>query len=429
MSELSVTGDELKRLLKVAAKGPLPFAYCPGPDVDGDLFALHRTKSAEMLAKSLRASGEGNKVAFGSAEVEGKLVSLHCDRLLPSLAKKLKKFFRANQVNRNVRILDADGNVIEEDIEDLPDDGTEDLADGAADGAADAADGPEKAEGGQEAEAPAPDAAQPSADLAARARALHPRVMALPDPAGQKVRQAFAVAVGLIRSGDDAGAGAALDRIEAVLDRMPPTPADPAAAPPADQAGSTAQRKLLDAAAALAKRINALGDDAARAMLVAQMKDVAGAIRDAAVERAISGMKQVQQDLLLAEGNAAAGARDPLEVWTTAKEATDGAISALQARLGQIADPDLERIAKFGLNGITEGNQTALMKHLIEFRQSSGEARAKAAAALRNQAAAYRSFLQSSELVDLCEKNPFGVAVDLRGPLGSALAEIERLAA
>lgn len=355
MSELPVAGDELKRLLKVAAKAPLLFAHCPGQDVEGDPFALHRTKSGEMLAKSPRSSGEGSKVAFGTAEVEGKLVSLRCDRLLPWPAKRLKKLFRANQINQNVRILDADGNVIEEAIEDLHDHDDEDLAYGAIA----AADEPEAADGGQDADPPAGDAVRPSAD----------------------------------------------------------------------QSGSTAQRKLLDAAAVLAKRINALGDDAARAMLVARMKDVAGAIRDAAVERAISGMEQVQQDLLLAEGNAASGARDPREVWTTVMEATDAAISALQARLGQIADPDLERIARFGLNGIIGGNQTALMKHLIEFRQSSGGARARAAAALRNQAVAYRSFLQSSELVDLCEKNPFGEAIDLRAPLSLALAEIERLAA
>ncbi|QYK41121.1 MAG: hypothetical protein KF887_17335 [Paracoccaceae bacterium] len=419
MSELAVSGDELKRLLKVAAKSPLPFAYCPGADVDGDLFALHRTKSAEVLAKSLRASGDGNKVAFGTAEVEGKLVSLRCDRLLPSLAKKLKKFLRANQVNRNVRILDAEGNVVEEDIENLPDDGQDDPADGTTE-IGDAGDQ------GQDAETAAAEADQPSADLAARAKALHPHVMALPEPAGQKVRQAFALAVGMIRSGDDAGAAAALDRIEVLLDRLPQAAAD---APPPDQPGSATQRKLLDAAAALAARINALGDADARAMLIAQMKDVAGAIRDAAVERAISGMKQVQQDLLLAEANASAPARDPLDVWNAAKETTDAAIGALQARLGQIADPDLDRIARFGLNGITEGNQTALMKHLLDYRQASGDARAKAAAALRSQAAAYRSFLQSNELIDLCEKNPFGVAVDLRGPLGAALTEIERLAA
>ncbi|MBL4915612.1 hypothetical protein [Szabonella alba] len=427
MSDLSVSADELKRLLKMAAKSPLPFAYCPGPNVEGDLFALHRTKSGEVLAKSLRAAGDGNKVAFGTAEVEGKLVSLRCDRLLPSLAKKLKKFLRANQLNRNVRILDANGNVIEEDIEDLPDTGPEDQDESAVD----VAEAPEAED--QDAEGPETDPAQPSADLAARAKALHPRVMAIPDPAGQKLRQAFAGAGGLIRSGDDAGAVAALDRIEDVLTRMSAATSDPAPAQqtdqPTDPAGSTAERKLLEAAAALVKRINALGEETARASLIARMKDVVSAIREAAVERAINGMKQVQRDLLLAEGQGADSTRDPLDVWNAAKEATDVAIGALQSKLGQIADPDLERIAKFGLNGITEGNQTALMKHLFAYRQSTGEARAKAAAALRSQTAAYRAFLQSNELIDLCENNPFGVAVDLRGPLGTALAEIDRLAA
>jgi hypothetical protein len=70
-SDLALEGDELKKMVKVARNQPLPFAYCPGSSAEQDLFAMHRRKPAELMAKELRAAGDGSKIAFGSAFVQG----------------------------------------------------------------------------------------------------------------------------------------------------------------------------------------------------------------------------------------------------------------------------------------------------------------------------------------------------------------------
>ncbi len=121
MPNVAIEKDEVKKLLKVAKKRPLSFAVAPGKTDDDFLFALHRKHQAAMLGKSLKKESTGNKVAFGLCAVDGTLVTLTCEQELPNLAKRLKKWLKKQGVSYNVRILDADGNVIEDDIEDLPD--------------------------------------------------------------------------------------------------------------------------------------------------------------------------------------------------------------------------------------------------------------------------------------------------------------------
>lgn len=119
---------------------------------------------------------------------------------------------------------------------------------------------------------------------------------------------------------------------------------------------------------------------------------------------------------------------DPMVIWTNAREATDGAMSSLQAALKAYKDPILLRIAEYGLNGITDGNQVALSKALLEFKTASEEQRAVKAQALAAQAKTYRGFLDSDPKIALCERNPFGIAVPLRAKLGRALDAIGRIA-
>ena len=81
----------------------------------------------------------------------------------------------------------------------------------------------------------------------------------------------------------------------------------------------------------------------------------------------------------------------------------------------------MENIADAGLNGVTEGNQTAILRALMEFRTAPPTDRTKQAAALVQQVDAYRSFLDGNQGIALCEKNPFGVTVAIRAPLAAAL--------
>lgn len=118
-----------------------------------------------------------------------------------------------------------------------------------------------------------------------------------------------------------------------------------------------------------------------------------------------------------------------LPIWRKAKESTDGSISALQKALKGYAHPDLDRIADFGLNGITEGNQVAMMRALMEYDSAPAEKKGAAGSRLLSQVDAYRSFLDRSELITLVEKNPLGVAVTIRKPLSAALQKIAKAVA
>lgn len=449
MSDFSVEGAELKKLLKFSRAAPISFAYCPGSKVETDLFGLHRKKPAAVMAKSLRAAGDGPKVAFGTLQMEGKVVSLQCEKAMPALAKKVKKFLKLNKVSKNVRILDMDGNVMEEDIEDLPDDPDDDAVVDAAPQSSQ----PQPTQPQPTAAAPeTPPAADAEAEtpatnqtgdelkrLAARAKELQPQVTAVPSPTGDKLRQAFATAVANLKAGKADAAGKTLDAIDQVLARLgtaseakpEPAPETAEKATEKPKGDPATLKKLQEAAVQLAPKVKALPAGEQSADLTNKLREVIGHIRDGAVDPALSGLRAVQQGLksAAAEPASAEPDADPLTIWNTAKEATDGAISALQSKIRQIPDPDLERIAEMGLNGITQGNQTALMKHLMEFRQVDATARPKAAAALQAQCKEYRAFLADSELVTLCEQNPFGVAVDLRKHLGKALDEIDRVAA
>jgi hypothetical protein len=68
------------------------------------------------------------------------------------------------------------------------------------------------------------------------------------------------------------------------------------------------------------------------------------------------------------------------------------------------------------------------MRALMEFRAAPPTDRTKQAAALVQQVDAYRSFLDGNRIIALCEKNPFGVTVAIRAPLGAALDRIAAIA-
>ena len=118
-------------------------------------------------------------------------------------------------------------------------------------------------------------------------------------------------------------------------------------------------------------------------------------------------------------------AEEPMKLWRVGKEATDKSLSALQSILKSKGMPDLDRIADFGLNGLSDRNQTQLMKALFEYSSADSSKRSDAASALMSEVAAYRKFIENDEVVRLCENNPFGVSVDIRGPIIDALDRIE----
>ncbi len=122
MGDFQVSGPELKKFVKIMRKRPVSFAYNPGSDNDTAYLALHRTKPPKTLGKEAKEEGEGNKHAFGTASVDGRVLVLTLDRELPAIAKKLKKYLKSQKVGLNVQVFDASGKMLESDIEELPDD-------------------------------------------------------------------------------------------------------------------------------------------------------------------------------------------------------------------------------------------------------------------------------------------------------------------
>ncbi len=123
MGDFAVEGSELKKMVKLAKKEPVSFAFNPGKSEEDAYCGMHRTKPPAQLGKEAKDSGEGGKFTFGTAAVQGKTISLTCLRDLPGLAKRFKKYLKSQKVMLNVVIMDADGNVIDSDIEEgLPDD-------------------------------------------------------------------------------------------------------------------------------------------------------------------------------------------------------------------------------------------------------------------------------------------------------------------
>jgi hypothetical protein len=120
---------------------------------------------------------------------------------------------------------------------------------------------------------------------------------------------------------------------------------------------------------------------------------------------------------------------DVMAIWRKAKESTDQSIANLQKALKSYSHPDLDRIADAGLNGITDTNQTGIMRALIEYSAAPAHKKESASAKLVAQTDAYASFLENSALINLAEQNPFGVRVEIRRPLLATLTKIARIAA
>ena len=119
---------------------------------------------------------------------------------------------------------------------------------------------------------------------------------------------------------------------------------------------------------------------------------------------------------------------DPRALWQEAKEKTDQRLNQLAGRLRRTGDPDLVRIADFGLFGIGSGKgmNVALNKAMIEYAGAAAAARPQAAEQLRKAVQRYRTTLSTDEAVRLVDRNPFGVNVALAATLGAALERIER---
>lgn len=123
MAESRVEGPDLKKMVRLARKRPVSFGFNPAQSDADTYLAMHKKLAAPRLGKETKKEGETAKVAFGTASVDGKCLNLTCERTLPAMAKRMKRYLKYNKVTLNVQVMDAQGNVLESDIEeDLADD-------------------------------------------------------------------------------------------------------------------------------------------------------------------------------------------------------------------------------------------------------------------------------------------------------------------
>lgn len=244
MGDIALKGAELKKMVALAKKRDLNFAYCPGNDPKEDVFVLDIKKNPEVIGRVARAEGTGTKLCLGRASVTGKVMSLSCERELPQVAKKLKKFLKFEGIAMNIIVLDMEGNVLEQDVEDL---GDADEDDDTSDDADDASD--------DEVDDSADDQGERLKTLKNRAAQLQGAIKDAPGDAQATLVKGFKSALGAMQGGDLDTAEDTFTKLEGAITKLAGVAADTQTNTP-----DPALSKLTEVSATLSKRIDALGE-------------------------------------------------------------------------------------------------------------------------------------------------------------------------
>lgn len=115
-----------------------------------------------------------------------------------------------------------------------------------------------------------------------------------------------------------------------------------------------------------------------------------------------------------------------LALFRDAKEEVDTGLNELQKKMRETENEDMIRVADYGMYGMTSGEGVGLMKALFDLRAAAPDRRDAMAKAARDAAAAYKAAVFKHKLVDLVDRNPFGVKVGIKVRLGAALDTIAR---
>jgi len=121
-------------------------------------------------------------------------------------------------------------------------------------------------------------------------------------------------------------------------------------------------------------------------------------------------------------------AAELLALFQDSKDEVDMGLSRLQAEMRNSDDVDLIRIAAYGMFGMTYGEGVGLMKALFELRAATPVQQPAALAAAAEAASVYKKKVFEHKLIDLVDRNPFGVEVGIKAKLGAALDTIANAA-
>lgn len=117
-----------------------------------------------------------------------------------------------------------------------------------------------------------------------------------------------------------------------------------------------------------------------------------------------------------------------LALFRDSKDEVDVGLSKLQAEMRKTDDVDMLRLADFGMYGMTDGQGVGLMKALFDLRGAAPDKQAAALDAARKAAVAYKAKIFEHRLIDLVDRNPFGIDVGIKAKLGAALDTIANAA-
>ncbi|MEX0367240.1 MAG: hypothetical protein AB3N22_14285 [Ruegeria sp.] len=405
MAEERLTGPQLKKMVKLGKKMAIQFGYAPHKDMEATVLLVHRRKPPPMLGKAARKMAEAKKFSFGTFQVKGKIVEMTCERLVPMMAKTVKRYLKSNKIHVNVVIMGPDGSVVESDISDLPDDPEWDEGDEPVDGAPAEEEAPEAE--------PDPDAERKK-ELTSRVQAVQPRVAEVRGDAGKRLKEVMLGAIEKIRAGDLDGADKSIRAVEQALDKLESAAPDPAAL--------AARAKELKAA------IGALPEPA-KSRLLEVFDEAVQMIRDGKLAEADAKMTRIEQ---VAEKAAQAPAQmadiaPTLPIWREARDEVNEQLGKLQDAMKKSGMPLFAQIADAGLNSITETRLVALQASMMDL-DGAADAGAQQAARKKLQAALtdMRGFVETNPVLPMLDENPLNIPLTLRSTLTGALDSLDR---
>lgn len=419
ISEFAVSGPELKKLVALARKQKLSFAFNPGAKPEDHMMGMDKRKAPELVGRSVKKAGPGAKVCFGQCKIEQKNFQIFTEDPLPAMAKKVKAFLRANQIQLNVVVMDPAGSVLEQEADPTPDAAEEQTA---------------------PAEPSAKSAPDPRLEPLSRRHAeMVTQAAALPGPAAAKFSEALQTIDAMMKAGKLEAAVAGLKQIRAKMDKLaksgtendPKPEATPATKPGAEPAPVPKSEPEASPEAAPELTRTQLKDYAGRVAAMPEGPDratLAGKLQEAA-----QALKSGDQAALARLGAELAADLPPqtdtsdkvLPIWRDAKERVDNQLNALHNAMRARDKPVLTRIADAGLHGITDGQLTAVQTALMDYDNATGESRTEARQKLATATAGMRKFLKDNPILPLLDSNPLGVNVSVRLILAQALKSID----
>jgi hypothetical protein len=244
MADGKIEGEDLKKLLLLAKKKRLSFAFCPGPK-DDHIILIDKIKSPKVLDTIAKKEGSGAKVAFGTLVLNQRTLELTCEKPVPNMPKVLKKFLQKQRIMYDVLIIDINDQVPDSDQGQAPENAATESA------------GTTQAETAQ--------ARRKTADLVERIKVALAAISGGSGASSETLNKAKARAIAQIKAGDLQGADRTIAAIENAIASLRSKSHEPDLAAPAQ----------FDAVTALQQKVKAIDGPAGKKLSDALAKVVA----------------------------------------------------------------------------------------------------------------------------------------------------------